>query len=270
MFTGVFLHDHYYRRVCGKPLIGVERDGSRSHLSTKIASSTHLEVFRILADAGVYCVEMAAPLNRVEEMKDSLLNRGAMKMILHTEGDPAPSEIVSSNANIAAAAKYNILRNIDFAVELGVEKLVLHPPVFSDEALNVYESLVEYAEANKVVLAIENCPYGRDGIENLLKYKKILNSPFLKFTFDVGHCNIGWDVAEGVKAVIDDITHIHWHDNDGMADQHLGMGMGNVDFNQLSEFIMENGDPDITITLECDKPSVDYEKQLSMLQEMFL
>lgn len=264
---GVFLHDHFYRRICGSPLNGIT-DGCCSFLKIQEAVRCNPEIFKRLAKLGVGCAELCGPLERAEKMKLSLMERRRIPLILHTDGDPSLSEITSSNSNIAKAALYNIFRNIDLCRELGSGKLVLHPPKFSKQAAALYRKIVGYAAENKVIVAIENCGYGAAGIKNMLAFKKVLPSEFLKFTFDVGHANIGGVPAKLLEDVLEDVAHIHWHDNNGKADQHLGPGMGNADFDAILDVLSKNpAKQTITVTLECDKPAVDYEKAFAVLSK---
>lgn len=270
MRIGVFLHDHFYRKHCGKPLSGLQEGGWFLLNVSEAVRATP----RILADLrgmGVECAEIAGPLGRAEEMTDALQGRKGLGLILHTEGDPSPDKVASSNPHIRRAAVENILRNIDLVRELGAGTLVLHSPPFSREAAGTFREAVTYAETADVVLALENSEYGRGGIEDLLRYGEELDSPNLAFTFDVGHCNIGFCPATGANMLGTRIAHIHWHDNEGKSDQHLGPAMGNVDFAALFEAVWEIDkakDGHITVTLECDKPIVDYEGEFRKLQRM--
>ena len=51
-------------------------------------------------------------------MKESLKDRLGIALILHTEGDPGPYELAFGNRNVAKAAFYNIIRNLDICEEL--------------------------------------------------------------------------------------------------------------------------------------------------------
>lgn len=265
ILPGVWLHDHFYRKHCGKALYGLAEDGWLL-LNTQKAAAWNPAIFDDMKKLGVECVELGGGLARAEQMKESLKSRQDISIVLHTEGDPGPLEITSKNKNISQAALFNIFRNIDLCRELNAEKLVLHPPPFSNEVVDIYKNIIDYAESQQVIMAIENSQCGLGGMENLLAYKKQFSSEFLKFTFDTGHANIGGNVSELLKMVIGDVSHIHWHDNDGSADQHLGPGMGNIDFHELVSIIKNESENDITISLECDKPCVDYEKAFKELK----
>ncbi len=267
IYPGVWLHDHFYRKYCGKPLRGLT-DGNWFLLNVREAIACNPLIFSDLEKLGVKCIEFGGRLATAEQMQASLNSRRNIPLILHTEGDPSPEKIASPNDHIALGAFYNILRNIDLCHALNAKKLVLHFPPFNRKMLEICKSIVSYAEARQVILAIENCQYGIAGIDNMLSYREHLPSEFLKFTFDTGHANIGGNPVELLKMVLSDVTHIHWHDNEGRSDRHLGPGMGNINFKELTTSLRRKAKHEITITLECDKPwCVDYEKAFQELKQ---
>jgi len=270
MKIGAWLHDHFYRKFCGKPMYGLEENGWFFLDMNEVRRVTP-EIFRYLRSLEVECVELGHSLGRAERMKKVLKERHGIELILHTEGDPPPAELASPDEHVKRASLENVKRNIEFAKELNVNTLVLHPPSCSSPSLEVFKELTGYAEKRKVVIAIENCKYGRDGIEEVLKYGESIASEYFGYTFDAGHCNIGFSPAEGAKMLGSKIIHVHWHDNDGTRDQHLGPGMGTIDFNSLVKTLREIEKvkrDDMSVTLECDKTIVDYEKELAKLRNL--
>jgi len=268
MRIGVFLHDHFFRKHCGSPLHGLEPSGWFL-LNVEEALRAIPPILADLKALGVQCVELPGPLARAERMKDALRERRDIDLILHTEGDPAPGEITSSNPHTRRAAVENILRNIDLACDLDARKLVLHPPPFSPQAAEVYRNLAPRAHEKNVLLATENSRYGRDGIDELLRYAERV--PALAFTFDVGHANIGFSPDEGAKLLGPGIAHVHLHGNDGKSDQHLAPGTGTLDPPSVLAVLHDIDGVaahDITVTLECDKPVVDYEQEFEDLKRM--
>ncbi|MGA7076110.1 MAG: sugar phosphate isomerase/epimerase family protein [Halobacteriota archaeon] len=52
----------------------------------------------------------------------------------------------------------------------------------------------------------------------------------LGFTFDVGHAN----TADAIDSFLGmQIDHIHLHDNNGQTDEHLALGLGNIDWERV-------------------------------------
>ena len=194
-----------------------------------------------------------------------------MDMILHSEGDPSTNKCDAKNIHTRKAATENIKRNIDIADEIKVSAIVLHHPKYSAIAVEALQDCYRYAEERKVTLAIENCGYGKKGVINIIKLMQGVNVENTEYTFDTGHANIGDSPLECAKMLGEQIAHVHWHDNNGKKDQHLGPGMGNIDFNSLMQFLLKidaKREKEITLTLECDKPIVNYEEEFLKVKKL--
>lgn len=269
MNVGVWLHDHFFRKHHGRPLHELLEGGSWAFLNVAKAREALPRIFADLADLGVECVDLSGGLGRSEEMTDELKARPPMPLTLHVEGDPKPELLLSPNPHTARAAKENLYRSLDFAAEVGAVTLTVHPVRFDERAAEIYRELSRYGNERGVTVALENCPYGRAGIDELLQYQKSFAPDTAKFTFDVGHCHIGYDAVAGYAALDGFVAHIHWHDNAGDRDAHVGPGMGTVDHRALMERVVRSPNAaDINATLECDKPSVDYEAAFKNLKAM--
>ena len=72
------------------------------------------------------------------------------------------------------------------------------------------------------------------------------NHESLGFCFDMGHFNLFGqtrtlpDYLSYFKGLI---GHVHIHDNNGKADQHLPPGLGTIDFDPLIEFLKTEHQP---------------------------
>ena len=72
--------------------------------------------------------------------------------------------------------------------------------------------------------------------------KRILNevdSPYLGFTFDVGHANITGNV-EQFLSLKEYITTVHLHDNAGDQDTHLALGEGTLPLDIIEKVAGKN------------------------------
>ena len=105
------------------------------------------------------------------------------------------------------------------------------------------QKVLEQCESSNVILALENVtplPHGSDHLllgDNITDFEFVfsnLDSPKVKFCLDTGHANL----AEGVDAYLNTFSHkliaIHFHDNLGNDDSHLGVGDGNIDWSQFA------------------------------------
>jgi sugar phosphate isomerase/epimerase len=62
--------------------------------------------------------------------------------------------------------------------------------------------------------------------------KLIIESTGCKLTFDVGHANTLGKISEFLQ--LDEfIVNVHLHDNNGVNDEHLPVGEGNIDFSNM-------------------------------------
>jgi sugar phosphate isomerase/epimerase len=84
--------------------------------------------------------------------------------------------------------------------------------------------------------------------------------PGLKLHLDVGHCNINQErnlTADFFEGFNNMIEHIHFSDNNGLDDDHLPLGCGNIDWEEIIN-IIKHYKFDKTITLEVFAPDRDY------------
>lgn len=149
---------------------------------------------------------------------------------------------------------------------LGCKYMVLHPLMpfgTGDEGdreeyfrinREFYTALCKVAEKEQVIICLENMPMPKLPIatpEDILKFVKEIDSPWLKVCLDTGHaavCNVS--CGDSVRLLGDYLKVMHVHDNNGRADQHLMPYSGVIDWddfgNALKETCFEG-----TLSLEC-------------------
>ena len=270
MKIGVWLHDHFYRKHCGLPMYGLEKRGWFLLNMDEVCRATP-EVLKDLNALGVECAEVGGPLGRLEAMIPVLKETGGIEIILHAEGDPSTVKCGSKNPHTRRAAVENLKRNIDIAAEIKSPLIVLHPPPFSESTVRILRDCCRYAEKNDVILALENSGRGKPGIEAASTLREAAGSAAMEYTLDTGHANLDGSPLECTRMLGERIAHVHWHDNNGTKDQHLAPGMGNIDFPPLMRLLLQidaKRKREITLTLECDKPGVDYEEEFRKLREL--
>lgn len=142
---------------------------------------------------------------------------------------------------------------------LGASQMNVHPdayapmhdrPFIVGQNLKTLRALLDAGRAVGIGIMIENVPAGFNTPEQLADLLDPL--PELGLHLDVGHANLG--VAANVTEPIlerfgDRLRHVHLHDNDGDADQHLPLGAGTIDLPPVIQAIRRSG-YDGTITLE--------------------
>ena len=140
-------------------------------------------------------------------------------------------------------------RAIALAAQVGARMITVNPtpsaacrPGFESEveALErlALQQLCTAAAAQDIVVALENMQAGDAYPTRCSDFSSIWSLldqiPSLEVTLDVGHAHVARvPLADIVQRLGRRLHHIHAHDNDGTADQHLPVGHGTVDWRKL-------------------------------------
>jgi sugar phosphate isomerase/epimerase len=132
---------------------------------------------------------------------------------------------------------------MDFASQFKVKKLTMHlgyvnpiieRNVYFNHLIRVLKDLCAYALKLKMILMIENMPdknqmgYAPEEILNIIKAVGTNN---LRFIYDTGHAHVSeFSDLLYLEVLGDYLSHCHLNDNNGLHDQHLSFGKGNIDF----------------------------------------
>ncbi len=116
------------------------------------------------------------------------------------------------------------------------------------------KELVRYARQFGIRVMLENTPFERGKpISQLRDIKYILDRvPGLKFHLDVGHANtVGGTpaVLKFINTFKSKLLHLHIHDNNGVKDEHLPLGEGNIEYEKVVRALKKTGF-DRTISFE--------------------
>ncbi len=126
---------------------------------------------------------------------------------------------------------------------------------FNIEALR---PIVEMAASHGLTVVLENYKAPFDRVDT---FKKVLGAvPGLKLHLDFGHANFGQDGHEAFcRELGKDIRHVHFSDNRSRADDHMPLGVGNVDWRNAVDSLMATGyDGTITLEVFCYDPDMLY------------
>lgn len=157
-----------------------------------------------------------------------------------------------------------IKRYIQFCHAIDCSKLVVHahwPSVlftpeegirFQTESLHY---ITDFALRHQVKILYESVTTKHDHLNNI---RQILSlNPEIDFHVDIGHLHLwGRDPIQYLKEFKDRVGHIHMHDNDGVSDLHLPIGVGKIDWEPLIRLLKSFYDG--TITLEIFSRDKDY------------
>jgi sugar phosphate isomerase/epimerase len=237
-----------------------------------------LEELESLALLGFDFLELAmdppaAHYAAIRDQKAELLaalDRHKLQLVCHL---PTFVSLADLTDSIRQASLTEVLKALETAASLAVEKVVAHPAAISGMGVFVpelarrhaYESLaviVSKASELGLSLCLENMfPRSRFGVE-VVEFRNIFNRfPTLKLTLDTGHANIGSSRGKRtmrfIEAFADRIGHIHVSDNFGKEDNHLPIGSGNIQFAKILTALKKSG-YDGTVTFEVFAPDREY------------
>jgi sugar phosphate isomerase/epimerase len=156
-------------------------------------------------------------------------------------------------------------RSLELAADLGSKKVVLHPSMVGGMGAFVPDTVKRYAfdfladmtiaaQRLNITICLENMfPRNRLGVEPD-DFEEIFRLfPSLKLTLDTGHANIGDQRGRRLKSLVnrfgERIEHLHISDNSGRRDDHLAVGQGTVNFDEMVHRLNVRG-YDGTVTLE--------------------
>lgn len=188
---------------------------------------------------------------------------------------------------------YNIVRKgwveegklaIDAAKSLNIDKINFHfysigltedfKPYHRQIIGNIVKSLREvasYATSKKITVMLENAPAKRY-VVGIKEYKFVIDSvPKLKVHVDLGHAFIE-NGMNGLKNYLttfkDRLEHVHIHDNHGEEDEHLPLGKGDINFEQVAKWLKQIN-YNKTMTFEVFTSKGDAKKSMLRFKNFF-
>lgn len=164
------------------------------------------------------------------------------------------------NARIRDLCLKELFHAVDFFATAGAAKMSIHPyntkanlPLDQKILANekIIAALIPKCQQKNISLLIENVSYPYNHPELYFSWAE--QFPEVKFHFDIGHANIQNDPIEITKKFFDNlkdrIEHVHIHDNNGERDEHLTLGCGNIDWQNIFE-LLKKYHYNKTVTLE--------------------
>jgi sugar phosphate isomerase/epimerase len=215
----------------------------------------------------------AAHYAAIRDQKAELLaalDRHKLQLVCHL---PTFVSLADLTDSIRQASLTEVLKALETAASLAVEKVVAHPAVISGMGALVPELSRQYAFESLAAIAsraadlgiclcLENMfPRSRFGVE-VDEFKDFFNRfPTLRLTLDTGHAHIGSPrgkrVMRYIEAFADRIGHIHVSDNFGKEDNHLPIGSGTIPFTKIVTALKKIG-YDGTVTFEVFTADREY------------
>lgn len=190
----------------------------------------------------------------------------------------ADINIASPSKLMLRASLKRLKQSMAYAQALNAKLWVFHPGMQTgisafypgrDWTQNIQSIrlLCKAAEEYGVKIALENLPepfpFTMKSVEHFAKFYKE-TSLDTGLVLDVGHANINKQIGLFLTTFKGKIVHIHASDNMGELDQHLGIGYGKINWQQLAQTLKEIA-YDKTVILE----SVEHvEESLSKLTQL--
>jgi len=199
--------------------------------------------------------------------------RLGVKLIVH--GSFSSVNITFMNEHVRAEALRQLKREIELAHDLECSVITIHPGRPSVHAgwypasdcwnirVAAYEELLAFAAPLGVRICTENLRRQVGTEEQLKRLFTDIDSPYFGLTFDFGHHNLiygDYPLAERTsmaKSILERFTDrtwvLHIHDNLGTNDDHIAVGMGQIEYDVLMPEVLRSG-MDAYWSLELDEP----------------
>lgn len=149
---------------------------------------------------------------------------------------------------VTAVSRQRIEQTLAAAAALKAGLIVVHPGfdcwryqgqehLWLEASAEFWPPLLERAGEQQCRIALENIFDHHPG--PLLSLLQELKSPWLAHCFDVGHWHLfsRTPLTEWFGRLGPYIAHLHFHDNQGEADEHLPVGAGKIDFQLLFSLV---------------------------------
>jgi sugar phosphate isomerase/epimerase len=201
------------------------------------ASTDGFDVVEILCE-GPYLPRFA--LKNIAQFE--ILSQYDLELTIHSPTvDLNPASL---NVGIREESVKQLIEAVDLAASIGASTVTTHPGYVKrinqrltkqslEFALKSLENWAQYAEDVGIEPSIENMPRNQKYFcTDVAQHKLFVESCGTSATIDVGHAHTNDAIQEFLHADFQ-VTYYHVSDNDGRRDQHLPIGKGTIDWDQL-------------------------------------
>ena len=144
-------------------------------------------------------------------------------------------------------------KSLVYAGQLGCRLWLFHPGSRTglshiypgkdwQQNLESVSTLLRVARREGVEIAIENVPepfpFLMKSVKDFLRFYEDLGDD-IGMVLDVAHANLNNQIQDFIKQFSKKIVHMHVSDNDGANDLHLGIGYGNIDWENVAKMVKE-------------------------------
>ncbi len=150
-------------------------------------------------------------------------------------------EEAKRDADVAKSIGIKTINFHFYSIGLNGDYKPYHKQILSN-IINSLKEVVKYANSQNMTVMLENAPLKRHVI-GINEYKFVIkNIPDLKVHLDIGHAfveNGMKSIKEYISTFADKLEHVHLHDNHGESDEHLPLGVGNINFEKVAKWLKE-------------------------------
>ena len=211
-----------------------------------------------LNEADVHQVEIldeglhALNSRRVEALKKVAQSHG-FELTLHAPF--VDVNIASPSPVLRRAILRRMEKSILYGHQLGCRLWIFHPGLKTgvssfypglDWRLNLESTSVLLRNARKqgVEIAIENVPepypFLMKSVQDFSRFYAELGED-IGFALDVGHANLNRQIQEFITHLSGKTVHVHVSDNNGKHDEHLGIGHGTINWENVAKAVKKAG-----------------------------
>jgi sugar phosphate isomerase/epimerase len=209
--------------------------------------------------------------HEVDKKRVSLLKEAAksynLEYSLHAPF--ADINIASPSKAMLSASMKRLQQSMEYANAINAKLWVFHPGAKTGigqfypgadwkQNNQSIQKLWEKAEKLGLNIALENLPakyyFFMSKAEDFARFYRETNLS-VGIVLDLGHANLEAQIEPFFNLLTDKIVHIHASDNNGVEDEHLGIGRGKINYNWVAETLNKVGyDKSIIIESITDVP----------------
>ncbi len=184
----------------------------------------------------------------------------------------------SYDREIMEASRRRYLQAMDIAEELGARfvlfhsqynpliKLQTYPEIYHSQSLKFWPGLLVEAEKRNLPIYLENM--FDDSPDPLVRLLNALDTPWLRLCLDPAHSMLHSPLAREawIQAFAPRLAHLHLSDCHGVFDDHLPVGHGVVEWDEILWDVVKRGIP-VTYALETGKGTRPSLKHLGIAKK---
>jgi len=226
-----------------------------------------------LPDEGLHTLNK----RRVKNLKEAA---EAQKLDFVVHAPWAGINIATPSPDLRRAVIKRLTKSLVLAGQLGCRLWLFHPgsrtglsPIYPgkdwQQNLESVRTLLRVARREGVKIAIENTPEPFPSLmKNVNDFRRFYDEldDDIGMVLDVAHANLNNQIQDFIKQFSKKLVHIHVSDNDGENDLHLGIGYGNIDWENVAKMVKETEYGNLIIV----ESTEHVEESLQFLSKLFV